>query len=75
MIIQKANDDVTSLKANAQKDITRQKQEALDGVRNDVAELSIEIASKIIEKELSVDDQKDLIDKYIEGLGKQNGAQ
>ena len=74
-IVQKANDDVTTLKSHAQEDISRQKQEALDGVRNDVAELSIEIASKVIEKELTVDDQKELIDKYIEGLGKQNGAQ
>lgn len=74
-IVQKANEDVTSLKSHAQEDISRQKQEALAGVRNDVAQLSIEIASKIIEKELTVDDQKELIDKYIEGLGKQNGAQ
>lgn len=74
-IVKQANDDATVLKSNAQKDISRQKQEALDGVRNDVAELSIAIASKVIEKELTVDDQKELIDKYIEGLGKQNGAQ
>ncbi|GAW64116.1 ATP synthase B chain [Ligilactobacillus acidipiscis DSM 15836] len=74
-IVKQANDDATVLKSNAQKDISRQKQEALDGVRNDVAELSIVIASKVIEKELTVDDQKELIDKYIEGLGKQNGAQ
>lgn len=74
-IVKQANDDATALKSNAQKDISRQKQEALAGVRNDVAELSIEIASKIIEKELTADDQKELIDKYIEGLGKQDGAQ
>jgi len=33
--------------------------------------LSIEIASKIIHKELSASDQKALIDSYIEGLGKE----
>ncbi|MDN6788056.1 MAG: F0F1 ATP synthase subunit B, partial [Lentilactobacillus parabuchneri] len=30
-----------------------------------------EIASKIISKELNEDDQKGLVDSYIEGLGKQ----
>ena len=36
------------------------------------AELSIEIASKIIQKELTPESQKELVDSYIEGLGKQN---
>ena len=48
-------------------------QEAMSGIKNDVAELSIEIASKIIQKELNAEDQKALVDSYIEGLGKQNG--
>ena len=39
------------------------------GVKNDVAELSVTIAQKIIQKELKLDDQKALIDAYIEGLG------
>lgn len=69
-IMQKANEDAATLKNNAQQDISRQKQEVLAGVKNDVAKLSIEIAEKIISKELSADDQKVLIDKYIEGLGK-----
>lgn len=45
----------------------------MSGIKNDVAELSIEIASKIIQKELNAEDQKALVDSYIEGLGKQNG--
>ena len=61
------------MKANAKKDIQQERQEALASVKNDVAELSIEIASKIIQKELSAADQKALVDSYIEGLGKQNG--
>ena len=62
-----------TLKDNAKKDIEQQRQEAMSGIKNDVAELSIEIASKIIQKELNAEDQKALVDSYIEGLGKQNG--
>ena len=61
------------MKANAKKDIQQEKQDALSSVKNDVAELSIEIASKIIQKELTPESQKELVDSYIEGLGKQNG--
>ncbi|KRL00135.1 F0F1 ATP synthase subunit B [Liquorilactobacillus capillatus] len=73
-IVSDAQEKAQTLKMNAKEDISRERQDALDSVKNDVAELSIEIASKIIRKDLNADDQKALIDTYIEGLGKQNEA-
>ena len=70
---EEAQSEVKTMKDNAKKDIEQQRQEAMSGIKNDVAELSIEIASKIIQKELNAEDQKALVDSYIEGLGKQNG--
>ena len=61
------------LKKMLKKDIEQERQEALSNVKNDVAALSVEIASKIIQKELSAKDQEALVDSYIEGLGKQDG--
>ena len=72
-IVNAANEEDKTMKANAKKDIQQEKQDALSSVKNDVAELSIEIASKIIQKELTPESQKELVDSYIEGLGKQNG--
>lgn len=72
-IVNAASEEVKTMKANAKKDIQQEKQDALSSVKNDVAELSIEIASKIIQKELTPESQKELVDSYIEGLGKQNG--
>lgn len=72
-IVDAAHEEVKTMKANAKKDIQQEKQDALSSVKNDVAELSIEIASKIIQKELTPENQKELVDSYIEGLGKQNG--
>ena len=72
-IVNAANEEVKTMKVNAKKDIQQEKQDALSSVKNDVAELSIEIASKIIQKELTPESQKELVDSYIEGLGKQNG--
>ena len=71
-IVNAANEEVKTMKVNAKKDIQQEKQDALSSVKNDVAELSIEIASKIIQKELTPESQKELVDSYIEGLGKQN---
>lgn len=68
-IIFDAKSDASLLKENAQKDIEQERKDALASTKNDVADLSIEIASKIIKKELSAEDQKTLIDSYIKGLG------
>jgi len=70
-IVEDARSEASNLKSSAEKDIEQQRQEALANSRKDVASLSIEIASKIISKELNEDDQKGLVDSYIEGLGKQ----
>ena len=67
-----AQEEVQTLKQNAKKDIEQSRLDALNSARDDVAQLSIEIASKLIKKELSVTDQKSLINSYIEGLDKQN---
>ncbi|KRK89221.1 F0F1 ATP synthase subunit B [Lentilactobacillus sunkii] len=70
-IVEDARNEASNLKSSAEKDIEQQRQEALANSRKDVASLSIDIASKIISKELNEDDQKGLVDSYIEGLGKQ----
>ncbi|KRM98594.1 F0F1 ATP synthase subunit B [Loigolactobacillus rennini] len=73
-IVTQAQSDADNLKDKAQKDIAQERADALKGAQKDISALSIEIASKIIQKELNAADQKALIDSYIEGLGKQNGA-
>ncbi|GEK28859.1 F0F1 ATP synthase subunit B [Furfurilactobacillus siliginis] len=69
-IITNAQTDAQKLREAASADIEQQRQDALVSARKDVADLSIEIASKIIHKQLNADDQTALIDSYIEGLGK-----
>lgn len=73
-IIDKAQGDAGALKESAQNEIEQARRDALASVQNQVADLSVEIATKIIQKELKLADQKALIDSYIEGLGKNNEA-
>lgn len=69
-IIATAQQYAQNLKNQAQKDAEQARQDALRGAKKDIANLSIEIASKLIHKQLNADDQQALIDTYIEGLVK-----
>lgn len=68
-IVADAHAAAQATKDQASAQIEQERAEAMAGVKNDVAELSVSIAQKIIQKELKLDDQKALIDAYIEGLG------
>ncbi|WP_318765768.1 F0F1 ATP synthase subunit B [Lactiplantibacillus carotarum] len=69
-IVADAQNETTQYKQNARKDIEQERQDALKNVQSDVADISVEIASKIIKKQLDPEGQQALINSYIEGLGK-----
>ena len=73
-ILEETKEEVSRLKSKAQVDIEMEKENALTSVKDDVAELSLQIAAKILNKELSADTHESLIDQYIEGLGSQHEA-
>lgn len=68
-IIQTAKAEAVSLKEAAQKDIQMEKERALQAVQDQVASLSVLIATKVIEKELNEADQEDLIADFVNQLG------
>ncbi|PWZ97638.1 ATP F0F1 synthase subunit B, partial [Staphylococcus pseudintermedius] len=45
------------------------KERALAEINNQVSELSVLIASKVLRKEISEQDQKALIEKYVKEVG------
>ena len=68
-IVADAQKIAQTLKDRAATEIEQDRLEAMTSAKNDVADLSVTIAQKIIQKELKLDDQKALIDAYIDGLG------
>ncbi|MEY8742878.1 F0F1 ATP synthase subunit B, partial [Bacillales bacterium AN1005] len=50
-------------------EIEQQKEKAVAAIREQVSSLSVLIASKVIEKELSEQDQEKLINDYIREVG------
>ncbi|MGM9904404.1 ATP synthase subunit B [Enterococcus sp. 10A9_DIV0425] len=71
-ILKDTQEEVARLKSKAQADITMERDSALNSVKDDVADLSLQIAEKILNKELSPEMHESLINQYIEGLGSTN---
>lgn len=67
-IVSDAHSEAEELRQRAKSDAAKAREDAMAGAQNDIANLSLEIASKVISKELNADDQKSLIDSYIKEL-------
>ncbi|MBM7585261.1 F-type H+-transporting ATPase subunit b [Bacillus pakistanensis] len=70
-ILVTARAEAERLKESAKREIETQKEQAVTALREQVASLSVLIASKVIEKELSVEDQQKLISDYIQEAGEE----
>ncbi|AQP53319.1 ATP synthase F0 subunit B [Vagococcus penaei] len=57
------------MKKQAEEDIKNERNRMLEDAKHEIADLSIEIASKILKKELSPETHQDLIKSSIEKLG------
>ncbi|MFC0360452.1 F0F1 ATP synthase subunit B [Enterococcus canintestini] len=68
-ILNETKEEVSRLKDKAKSDISMERDAAMTSVKGDVAELSLQIAEKILNKELSPEAHEALINQYIEGLG------
>lgn len=68
-ILATAIEEATSLKKRAQEDIEQERKEALNTVKGDVADISVQIAEKLIGQSLDASAQQELIDSYLAKLG------
>jgi F-type H+-transporting ATPase subunit b len=67
-IVSEAKAEASDIREKAKADAAKAKTDALNEARNEVADLSVTIAEKVIAKNLSAADQKDLVDQFIKGL-------
>jgi len=68
-IIHEANIRANGMIETAQNEINSEKERAISDINNQVSELSVLIASKVLQKEISGQDQKELVEKYIKEAG------
>ena len=70
-IIEAAKKEAERIKQAAQEEIENEKEKAIQALQDQVASLSVLIASKVIEKEISAQDQEKLIEEYIKEVGEE----
>ena len=68
-IIRKANADAAAIMDKASADIAMEKKKALNDAKDEISGLAMAIAGKVVGRELSVADQSNLIDSFIDELG------
>lgn len=68
-IIHEANTRANKIVSDAQVEIENEKQRAIADINDRVAELSVLIAQKVINKEINAQDQKQLVREFIEEAG------
>lgn len=70
-IIRKANADAAAIMDKAAADIAMEKKKALGDAKDEISDLAMAIAGKVVERELKIEDQSKLIDSFIAELGDQ----
>ena len=68
-IISNANKEATAIRNKAEADIELERKAAVNGVKNEIGSMAVDIANKIIEREVNEEDHKKLIDEFIENVG------
>lgn len=68
-IISTAKEEATSLKDRANKDITQEREKVMNELKNDISNIAILVASKVIEKDIDQAKHEEMINKFIEEVG------
>lgn len=70
-IIRQARQDADALRQKASADIELEKKKALNEVKGDISRIALDIAGKVVERELDEKDQERLIEGFLRDMGDQ----
>lgn len=68
-MLKEATEQVTAMKAKAESDIAQEKRKAVNEIKDEIGGIAVEIAGKVIEREISEEDHAKLIDEFIANVG------
>ena len=68
-IIRNANAEAAAILDKAAADIAQEKKKAINDAKDEISDLALAIAGKVVGKTLSGADQTKLVDEFIDGLG------
>ena len=68
-IVSDAKKDAAAVRSKAEKDIEREKQAAVNEIRDDIASIAVSVAEKVIEKDINEKDHEKLVEDFINSWG------
>ena len=68
-ILSEANQEALRLKEKAQLEISQNKEEAMNSIKGDIADLTVNLAGKLLSQQLDSEGHRQLIDRYLNELG------
>ena len=68
-LLGEARAQAAALKQKAEADIAQERKKAVNEVKDEIGGMAMEIASKVVEREIKEADHKDLIDEFIKNVG------
>lgn len=68
-IVKEANQKASGLMNKAQQDIELEKKKALNEVKDEISDIAMMIATKVVEKDITKQDHEKLIAQFIDGVG------
>ena len=68
-IIRQANADAAAIMDKASADIAMEKKKAINDAKDEISEMAMAIAGKVVGRQLTAADQSNLVDAFIDGLG------
>lgn len=68
-IVNEANQKAAEIKARAEENIERDKQRAVNDIKNEISDIVIMAASKVVEKEISAKDNEAIIADFLQNVG------
>lgn len=68
-IVNEANQKAAEIKARAEENIERDKQRAVNDIKDEISDIVIVAASKVVEKEISAKDNEAIIADFLQNVG------
>ena len=68
-LLGEARAQAAALKQKAEADIAQERKKAVNEVKDEIGGMAMEIASKVVEREIREEDHKDLIEEFIKNVG------
>ena len=68
-IVTEAREEAARLTAKAQDELAREKTEALNDIRNEIADLAVLAASKVVGKTIDVADHQNMVNNFVKEVG------